>query len=40
MDEYHHDTEHEYFEVIKNKINQFDHDFTVFNLIPTEFGHT
>ena len=40
MDEYHNDHEHEYFEVIKNKINQFDPDFTVFNLIPTEFGHT
>lgn len=40
MDEDHHGSGHDYFDVIKQKINQFDPDFTVFNLIPTEFGHT
>ena len=40
MDEMHNDEQAYYFKVLKSKINQFADDFTVFDLIPTEFKET
>lgn len=40
MDEMHHGEQAYYFDEIAKKINQFADDFTVFDLIPAEFGMT
>lgn len=40
MDELHNKEQSYYFQVLKSKVNQFADDFTVFDLIPTEFHET
>ena len=40
MDELHDKEQSYYFQVLKSKVNQFADDFTVFDLIPTEFHET
>ena len=40
MDELHNEDQRQYFQVLKGKVNQFEDDFTVFDLIPTEFVET
>lgn len=40
MDELHNEEQRQYFQVLKGKVNQFEDDFTVFDLIPTEFAET
>ena len=40
VDVMHNEEQAHYFQVLNGKINQFSSDFTVFDLVPTEFSET